>query len=277
MTSLRAYEVKGHMKSLDEQLISASRTLHIDLCEHTFGCTSQLFLVRHECPRMAFLEVILFICPVQRMTSLSECATYITLHECPRDTFPWPKGSGPWLAWNVLKKPSSFREAIFFMCPFKRISSFAYRKILFVFFLDFLSLCLPFLFQRKHSLMCPFTKKKNVFFESTNTCRLLSPLSSLCLQQSTPRVNVKREKKSPGFPPLYTPRNFVYKVCPFFWFGPVEAQVISFTCEYVSWIFHTCRRAGQIICLFFSWGKTTRGSHTELCEQVSYDINGWYQ
>lgn len=216
MTSLRAYEVKGHMKSLDEQLISASRTLHIDLCEHTFGCTSQLFLVRHECPRMAFLEVILFICPVQRMTSLSECATYITLHECPRDTFPWPKGSGPWLAWNVLKKPSSFREAIFFMCPFKRISSFAYRKILFVFFLDFLSLCLPFLFQRKHSLMCPFTKKKTssssrqilvVFFLHF----LVSAYSNL-----RPALMSREKKKVQAFPPCTHPETLCTRYVRFF-------------------------------------------------------------
>jgi len=78
------------------------------------------------------------------------------------------------------------------------------------------SLCLSFLFQRKYSLMCFFTKKNYVFFQSTNTFNLLSRLSSLCLQQSAPRVNVKGEKKSPAFPPSHTPRNFVYKICLFF-------------------------------------------------------------
>ena len=216
MTSLRAYEVKGHMESLDEQLISASRTLHIDLCEHTFGCTSQLFLVRHECPRMAFLEVILFICPVQRMTSLSECATYITLHECPRDTFPWPKGSGPWLAWNVLKKPSSFREAIFFMCPFKRISSFAYRKIFSSSFST--SLVSVYLSSFRENIpSCALSQKKKTSSSSRQILVvfflhfLVSAYSNL-----RPALMSREKKKVQAFPPCTHPETLCTRYVRFF-------------------------------------------------------------
>ena len=179
--------------------------------------------------------------------------------------------------WHVLKHLSSFREAILFICPFTHNSSSSDRQLLSDFSLDFLVSVYLSSF-RENIPSCAFSQKK-ITSSSNRQIRLIFFLDFPVSAYSNlrPALMSREKKKVQPLPPRTHPETLCTRFVFFFWFGPVEAQVILFTSEYARWIFRTCRRAGQIICPFFSWGKTTQGSHTEFCERVSYDINGWYQ